>query len=93
MDPDIDEIHDSVHIHNFHRFIIYPIVDMLTALGLLYLFYALEMKRKISIQKEKKKAVVVRGGGNDEDPKMIDFRMNHGTKHLKEILRHTGTTD
>lgn len=93
-DPDsnIDSPGDST-IHNIHRFMIYSTIDVLTALGVLYLFYELEMR----YSKKNGASSSSKGGRNGQssksEPKMIDFRMNHGTKHLREILHHSGNTE
>ena len=72
---------EEYRIHNFHRFMIYPFIDMVTALCMLYLFY--ELGRRLRNQPHKSgKTGRIEGDG----PAVIDNRMNHETKHLKELL-------
>jgi hypothetical protein len=53
---------------------------MFTALGMTYLFYELGSRMQENVRTKHGREEV------GEEPKMIDFRMNHGTKQLKEIL-------
>ena len=65
-------------LHNIHRFMIFPIIDLLTAIGVLYLFYELDLRSESS----KRSRSHARQGANmvtQDEPKMIDFRMNHRT--------------
>lgn len=58
---------DSI-VHHFHRFIVYSIIDLVTALALLYLFFELEQLSK----RYKSDPLVIE--------KNIDLmRPNHGT--------------
>ena len=45
---------------------IYSVIDTLTAMGLLYLFFELDRKTR-------------RGQAQVAEPRLIEFRMNHGT--------------
>lgn len=71
---------------------IFATIDFFTALGLLYLFYHLEMR--LNTQPSGNKALMMRnvhGLKISTRGPLGDF--NHGTSHLKDILRPSEDSD